>query len=101
MHALLTRRPDVVVHLAAIAGVRPSLEAPQRYVDTNVSGTVSVLEACVRARVPRLVMASSSSVYGDASGRSHEDDRLAPLSPYAATKAATEALAQSYARGAS
>src|SRR5438874_5219572 len=60
----LARGADLVVHLAALAGVRPSLAEPARYVRTNVEGTVQVLEACRQAGVRRLVFASSSSVYG-------------------------------------
>ncbi|MGH7644612.1 MAG: NAD-dependent epimerase/dehydratase family protein, partial [Gemmatimonadales bacterium] len=55
---------DAVIHLAAMAGVRPSLEDPARYMDVNATGTAHVLDAAARAGVRRVVLASSSSVYG-------------------------------------
>ncbi|GGH38990.1 UDP-glucuronate 4-epimerase [Cribrihabitans marinus] len=91
--------PDVIVHLAAQAGVRYSLEAPRSYLDSNVTGTFNVIEAARRLRVRHLLISSSSSVYG-ANKRMPftETDRTAtPLSIYAATKMAGEALAHSYA----
>lgn len=99
----LTPRPDAVIHLAAWAGVRPSIERPALYTRENVDGTVAVLEA-LRARpdgtgkLPRLVFASSSSVYGTNSKVPfHEDDPIAqPVSPYAATKRAGELLAYTW-----
>ena len=91
---------DGVVHLAALAGVRPSLERPAEYADVNVRGTAVVAEAMVRARVQRLVFASSSSVYGEreqASGPFRESDPVErPVSPYAATKRAGELLLHSF-----
>jgi UDP-glucuronate 4-epimerase len=90
---------DVVVHLAALAGVRPSLLAPARYARTNVEGTVNVLEACRAAGVRRLVFASSSSVYGarGAAAAFREDDPcLTPASPYAASKRAGELHCSTY-----
>jgi len=89
-------RPDVVVHLAARAGVRPSIENPVLYTDVNVMGTIHWLEAACRIEPrPRFVYASSSSVYGDrADGPFRESDRVdTPISPYAATKKACELLA--------
>jgi UDP-glucuronate 4-epimerase len=91
---------DVVAHLAALAGVRPSIADPPRYARTNVEGTLNVLEACRAAGVQRLVFASSSSVYGarpDATGAFVESDPcLRPASPYAATKRAGELLCATY-----
>lgn len=86
---------DVVVHLAALAGVRPSLAQPARYADVNVTGTVNVFESCRKRDVHKIVFASSSSVYGaDSRVPFKEDDLCAkPLSPYAATKRAGELLA--------
>ena len=83
---------DGVVHLAALAGVRPSLERPSRYADVNVRGTSVVLEAAARAGNARVVLASSSSVYGErTSGPFRESDPVErPISPYAATKRAGE-----------
>jgi UDP-glucuronate 4-epimerase len=89
---------DAVVHLAARAGVRPSLQDPAGYCETNVTGTAHLLEAMRRAGCRRLVFASSSSVYGNArSVPFHEDDRVDfPISPYAATKKAGEELCHVY-----
>lgn len=92
LEALLREaRIEAVVHLAAKAGIRPSLRDPQGYYRTNVLGTVSLLEAAARAGVDRLVFASSSSVYGERTeGPFRELDGDAgadrPVSPYAATK---------------
>ncbi|HZS38385.1 MAG TPA: NAD-dependent epimerase/dehydratase family protein [Polyangia bacterium] len=85
-------RFDVVVHLAALAGVRPSIAQPKRYQRVNVEGTLNVLEACRAAGVARLVFASSSSVYGARSEVPFREDDAAdrPASPYAATKRAGE-----------
>jgi UDP-glucuronate 4-epimerase len=86
---------DAVVHLAALAGVRPSLADPARFWDVNVAGTLPLLEACRKRGVRRLVFASSSSVYGqDSTPPFRESDACArPLSPYAATKRAGELMA--------
>jgi UDP-glucuronate 4-epimerase len=89
-------RPDVIVHLAARAGVRPSIEDPGLYSDVNVTGTVRWLEAASRLEPrPRFVYASSSSVYGDRPDAPfRETDPVDhPISPYAATKKACELLA--------
>ena len=87
-----------VVHLAALAGVRASLERPADFADVNVRGTTAVLEAAVRAGRPRFVFASSSSVYGEReTGAFREDDpALHPISPYAATKRSGELLAHAF-----
>jgi UDP-glucuronate 4-epimerase len=85
---------DVVVHLAAMAGVRPSLENPALYTDVNVLGTQRVVDELLESSPgARLVFGSSSSVYGARSGECFsEEDRVdQPLSPYAASKAANEA----------
>jgi UDP-glucuronate 4-epimerase len=89
-------RPDAIVHLAARAGVRPSIDDPGLYADVNVTGTVNLLEAARRIEPrPRFVYASSSSVYGDRPDAPfREDDPVDyPVSPYAATKKACELLA--------
>ena len=97
-HVFADARADVVVHLAAQAGVRYSLEAPASYIDSNVVGTFNVLEAVRAAPVQHLLMASTSSVYGANRAPFCETDRADyPLSIYAATKKATEDLAHSYA----
>ena len=92
-------RPDVVLHLAAQAGVRYSLTNPQAYIDSNLQGFSNVLEGCRQLSVKHLVYASSSSVYG-ANGTlpfsvHHNVDH--PLSLYAATKKANELMAHTYA----
>jgi UDP-glucuronate 4-epimerase len=86
---------DVVVHLAAMAGVRPSMDNPSLYMDINLVGTQKLIDGILRQNgKSRLVFGSSSSVYGERSGESfHEDDRVDnPLSPYAASKAAGELI---------
>jgi UDP-glucuronate 4-epimerase len=92
-------RPQAVIHLAARAGVRPSLEQPILYARVNVQGTVTLLEACRKFDVPKFVFASSSSIYGIANRVpfSEEDSLNMPVSPYAATKIAGEKFAFTYA----
>jgi UDP-glucuronate 4-epimerase len=89
---------DAVIHLAAMAGVRPSLERPTLYVDVNVGGTANLLEHARQAGVRRVVFASSSSVYGNrAQVPFRESDAVdEPVSPYAATKRAGELLCHSW-----
>jgi UDP-glucuronate 4-epimerase len=89
---------DAIVHLAALAGVRPSLERPALYADVNVHGTARVAQEAVRAGVSKLVFASSSSVYGEREGGPfRESDPVEhPISPYAATKRAGELLLHSF-----
>jgi UDP-glucuronate 4-epimerase len=86
--------PDAVIHIAARAGVRPSLEQPLLYEETNVRGTVVLLEAARKAGVRKFLFASSSSIYGIANRVpfSEEDHLNLPISPYAATKIAGEKL---------
>jgi UDP-glucuronate 4-epimerase len=94
-----TNRPDVIVHLAARAGVRPSIADPRSYADVNVTGTVVWLEAASRLEPkPRFIYASSSSVYGERpTGPFRETDPVDfPISPYAATKKACELLASTF-----
>lgn len=92
-------KPDIVVHLAARAGVRPSVENPAAYVDTNVVGTTNLLDLSVTYGVKRFIFGSSSSVYGlnEKVPFSECDPVQRAASPYAATKIAGEALCQSYA----
>jgi UDP-glucuronate 4-epimerase len=91
-------RFDTIVHLAARAGVRPSLIDPMAYEATNVRGTYSLLEAARRHEVPQFIFGSSSSVYGvNANVPFSEDDPTSqPISPYAATKIAGEAACHTY-----
>jgi UDP-glucuronate 4-epimerase len=85
---------DVVLHLAARAGVRPSIEDPALYSSVNVEGTARLLESCRVRKVRRFVFGSSSSVYGDTTEAPFPEDApaLDPVSPYAATKRAGELL---------
>lgn len=89
---------DRVAHLAARAGVRPSVLEPDLYADVNIRGTIHLLEACERQSVRRFVFASSSSVYGNNHKVpfSEEDPVNDPISPYAATKRAGELLCYTY-----
>ena len=93
-----TVHPDVVVHLAARAGVRPSTEQPLLYVNTNVTGTLVLLEESRKNGVEKFIFASSSSVYGLAKRIpfAEEDFAVMPISPYAATKLAAEKLVFTY-----
>ena len=92
-------RPDVVIHLAAQAGVRYSIENPRAYTTANIEGFLSILEGCRAHPVRHLIYASSSSVYGaNVKVPFHEDDPVnSPVSLYAATKRANELMAQVYA----
>ena len=91
-------RFEAVIHLAAQAGVRYSVENPTSYVDANVVGTFNLLERVRATPVPHLLIASTSSVYGSNTPPFSEADRTDhPLSLYAATKKATEVMAHSYA----
>ena len=91
-------RFDVVVHLGALAGVRPSIEQPLRYQKVNIEGTWNVFEACRATRHERVVYASSSSVYGAhcAVPFKETDPAVRPASPYAMTKRANELNASNY-----
>jgi UDP-glucuronate 4-epimerase len=89
---------DVIVHLAARAGVRPSLKQPKLYAETNVNGTLNLLDLARKYNVKQFVFGSSSSVYGNNEKVPFsEDDKIfRPISPYAATKAAGELLCHTY-----
>ena len=93
-------QPTRVVHLAAQAGVRYSLQNPYAYVDSNLVGFVNILELCRHRRVAHLAYASSSSVYGDSATPPFSEDQRVdqPRSLYAATKAANELMAHAYAQ---
>lgn len=92
-------RPDIVVNLAAQAGVRYSIENPHAYVDSNLTGFLNILEGCRHQKVEHLVFASSSSVYGANTKLpfSTSDNVDHPVSLYAATKKSGELMAHSYA----
>jgi UDP-glucuronate 4-epimerase len=89
---------DTIAHLAARAGVRPSIQYPQLYYDTNVSGTLHLLDAACATGVERFIFASSSSVYGTSKTVPFSEDQhlIQTLSPYAATKIAAEFLCSTY-----
>jgi UDP-glucuronate 4-epimerase len=91
-------KPQGVIHLAAMAGVRPSIERPVRYARVNLEGTTNLLQAAVDHRVGRFAFASSSSVYGNNAKVpfAETDDVSEPISPYAATKRAGELLCYSF-----
>ena len=90
-------QPEIVVHLAAQAGVRYSLENPRAYVDSNLVGTFNVLELAKTAKARHLLLASTSSVYGASAKQPFEETDRAdyPLTPYAATKKAGELMSHS------
>lgn len=91
-------KPEMVIHLAAMAGVRPSIENPLNYFDVNVMGTLTVLEIMRKYGVPRLIFASSSSVYGNNSKIpfTESDPVDNQISPYASSKRACELLCYTY-----
>jgi len=93
-----SRKFDVIVHLAARAGVRPSIASPLLYEQVNCYGTMNILEMARKSGVKRLVFASTSSVYGHACKIPFREDAPvnSPLSPYAATKAACELYCSNY-----
>ncbi len=91
---------DVVVHIAASAGVRPSIENPLSYVKNNIEGTVNILEVMKRKNVQRIVFASSSSIYGNCKEEIFSEDLKVsePISPYAASKSACEQFLYTYSK---
>jgi UDP-glucuronate 4-epimerase len=91
-------KPDCIVHLAAYAGVRPSLENPRLYEQVNISGTVNLLEIAREFKIPKFVFGSSSSVYGNSSRAPFREEEVEcrPISPYAATKLSGELLCYTY-----
>jgi UDP-glucuronate 4-epimerase len=91
-------KPYAILHLAAMAGVRPSIERPVYYAKVNVEGTTQLLQAAVDNKVEKFLFASSSSVYGNQKKVpfGEEDDVNEPISPYAATKRAGELICHSF-----
>jgi len=87
---------DTIYHLAAIPGVRYSLENPSIYIETNITGTANVLELAKKYNVKKIIFASSSSVYGNLSTPFIESAKLSQISVYAATKRAGEVLMETY-----
>jgi UDP-glucuronate 4-epimerase len=91
-------KPELIIHLAAKAGVRPSLSNPQEYYDVNVMGTLNILEAMRKNKVTKMIFASSSSVYGNNIKVPFSESDVVdnPISPYAASKKAGELLCHTY-----
>ena len=91
---------DTVVHIAARAGVRPSLEDPLEYVRSNIDGTINILENMKKYNCKKMVFASSSSVYGNCKAEKFSEDLKVtePISPYAATKSACEQFLYTYSK---
>ena len=98
LEARFSRQFDAVLNLGARAGVRQSIEDPGAYFQTNVMGTLNLLELCKERGIRKLVQASTSSVYGDSEKQPFTEDADSdrPLSPYAASKKAAEVLCHSY-----
>lgn len=97
-HVFETEKPELIIHLAARAGVRPSIQEPGLYYDVNVNGTLVLLEAMKSAGIKNMLFASSSSVYGNNKKVpfSELDSVDNPISPYAATKKTGELLCYTY-----
>ena len=98
LEGTLDTRFDAVINMAARAGVRQSVENPWVYINTNVTGTLNLLEYCLRHKIPKFILASTSSIYGaDAALPTPEEaDSSHPLQTYAASKKAAEVLCHSY-----
>jgi UDP-glucuronate 4-epimerase len=90
--------PELIIHLAAKAGVRPSIDNPLAYEHANVQGTLCMLEMAKELKVKKIILASSSSVYGSNPNVPWREDDLAlqPISPYASSKIAAEAFGRTY-----
>ena len=97
-NCLSIEKPDVLINLAAQAGVRYSLENPQSYIQSNIIGFFNILEICKSINIDKLIFASSSSVYGNSDrGKFSEDDKVdTPLNLYAASKKSNELMAYAY-----
>ena len=91
---------DVVVHIAASAGVRASISNPKLFVQSNIAGTINILELMKEHNVKKIVFASSSSVYGNCKAEKFTEDLKVtePISPYAATKSACEQFLYTYSK---
>ena len=98
LHSASAFGPDIIIHLAAQAGVRYSLENPRAYIESNILGTFNILEIANSLNVKHLLMASTSSVYGanEAMPFNEKDKADTPLTVYAATKKANESMGHSY-----
>ena len=91
---------DIVVHIAASAGVRPSIDKPLDYIKNNIEGTVNILEVMKKNNVKKIVFASSSSIYGNCKEEVFSEDLKVsePISPYAASKSACEQFLYTYSK---
>jgi UDP-glucuronate 4-epimerase len=91
-------RPDIVMHLAAKAGVRPSIKRPKIYYDVNVNGTLNILNSMAKNNVKKMIFASSSSVYGETRELPFSENSSfdLPISPYGATKKSCEAMCYTF-----
>lgn len=100
MERLFTKRGpfDAVINLAARAGVRQSVKNPWVYIETNIYGTLNLLELCKKNNIPKFILASTSSLYGSQNPQPYHEDANTdhPLSPYAASKKGAEAMCHSY-----
>jgi UDP-glucuronate 4-epimerase len=99
IQSLVTKiKPQAIIHLAGMAGVRPSIAQPAYYARVNVEGTTILLQAAVENKTPKFLFASSSSVYGnpESSPFTEDDPVAAPISPYAATKRAGELMGHAF-----
>lgn len=92
--------PDVIIHLAAMTGVRDSFKYPNKYMKTNVEGTLNILECMKNSGIKKIIFASSSSVYGDNKEELFSEDtgNLQPISPYACSKLCGENLIYTYSK---
>ena len=89
-------KPDLVIHLAALAGVHNSTRMPQDYVESNIIGTINLLEECKLHGIPKIIYASSSTVYANEVNKERLNTTCSLLSPYAITKKSCEMLFQYY-----
>jgi UDP-glucuronate 4-epimerase len=98
VHEFIPENTSAVINLAAWAGVRKSLKDPWIYINTNITGTLNMLELCRQRNIPKFILASSSSLYGENSHPPFKetDDTRHPLQPYAASKIGAEAMAYAY-----
>ncbi len=89
---------DIIIHLAAMAGVRPSIEDPRLYYDVNINGTYNLFELCAQNKPNKIILASSSSVYGNNEKVPFSESDIVdhPISPYAATKKMNEVMAYNF-----
>lgn len=94
---IIEEMPDTIIHLAALAGIRYAQKFPERCLRSNVIGSFKVFDAAASNEIPRVIYASSSSVYGNVQGKCREDDRsIGPRSLYGASKLSCEILARSF-----